>query len=136
MFAVGITIILLAGIITLFRTTQKTKEVALKKGIEDDDLFLFAVFLWLYALPPIATMLFVGKYNLVVALIFLTCYIPGMVMGKKVSAKLSKGYDYERKAGKEYDKVAWLGLLGIALVLFNWGASALFSFAESRRPAP
>jgi hypothetical protein len=71
-----------------------------------------------------------------VVLIFLACYIPGMVMGKKLSAKLSKGYDYERKAGKEYDKVALLGLLGMALVVFKWGFFTLHSYAESTRQAP
>ncbi len=136
MFPIILTVVLIAGIITLFKTTQKTKQVAIKKGIEDDDLFLFAVFLWLYALPPIATILFVEDYSYLVALIFLACYIPGMVMGKKLSAKLSKGYDYERKAGKEYDKVTWLGLLGIALVIFNWGFFTFRSFAESTRQAP
>lgn len=129
-------IVLLAGIIYLFKTSQKSKDVALKKGIEEDDLTFFAVFLWLYALPPVATFLFVEDYSIWLMLLFLTCYIPGIVMGRRLSAKLSKGYDYERKAGKEYDKAVWLGFLGIALLMFNWGYFTFRSFAESTRQAP
>ena len=129
-------IVLFVGIIYLFGTTRKSKEIALKKGIEDDELLLFWVFLWLYALPPIANILFVEEYNLLVALIFLICYIPGILMGKMLSARLSNGYDYERKAGREYDKAMWLGFVGIALVLFHWGLDTFRSYAESTRQAP
>ena len=136
MIALILTIILFVGIIALFNTTQKVKDVALKKGIKDDDLFLFAVFLWLYALPPTATILFVQEYTLLVALIFVVFYIPGMIMAKRLSAKLSKGYDYERKAGREYDKGLWLGLFGIAIAIFHWIFFTLHTFAESTRQAP
>ena len=115
-----LSIVLIAGIIYVFTDTQKNKHVALDKGVDEDQLTLFAVLLWLYAFPPIASFLFVDAYNIWIALIFVCFYIPGIILARRLSVKLGTGYDFQRKLGREYDKAMWLGFLGIGLVLFNW----------------
>ena len=112
-------IALVAAVIYLFTVIQKRKKIALDNWVEEDELTYFAVFLWLYAFPPIVTFLFVEEYNILIALIFIAFYIPGIVVSRKLSVKLDKGYDYVRKLGKEFDKAMWLGVAGIALVVFN-----------------
>jgi hypothetical protein len=122
-------IALVVGIIYVFTETQKNRQVALDKGVDEDQLTLFAVLLWLYAFPPVASLLFVDAYNIWVALIFVCFYIPGTIMARRLSLKLGTGYDFQRKLGREYDKAMWLGFAGIGLVLFNWvfrGFQSLF----------
>jgi ABC-type antimicrobial peptide transport system permease subunit len=129
MLAIG----LVAAIVYLFNTTQKSRQVALNKGVEEDNLTLFAVFLWLYAFPPVVTFLFVQDYNILLALIFIAFYVPGIVSSRKLSVKLGKGYDYERKAGREFDKAMWLGLAGIGIVVLNWIFFSLHSLMQNRQ---
>jgi hypothetical protein len=115
MLAIG----LIGATVYLFTATQRTRNVALAKGVEEDDLTIFAVTLWLYVLPPIFNFFFAGLFNLYAALILMTFYVPGIVMSRKLSIKLSTGFDFERKAGREYDKALWLGIAGLGLVLLN-----------------
>ena len=115
-----LSVVLIAGVIYVFTDTQKHKQVALNKGVDDDQLTLFTVLLWLYAFPPIASFLIVDAYNIWVTIIFVCFYIPGIILARRLSVKLGTGYDFQRKLGREYDKAMWLGFLGIGLVLFNW----------------
>ncbi len=112
-------IALIAAVIYLFTATRRTRKVALDKGVEQDDLLFFTVFLWLYAVPPVVTVLFVKNYNPLLALLLAGLYVPGIVVSRKLALKLATGYDYERKAGKDYDKAMWLGYAGIGLVILG-----------------
>jgi len=129
MLAIG----LIAAVIYLFTVTQKGKKVALDAGVGEDELTYFAVFLWLYALPPIVTFLFVEEYNILIAPVFIAFYIPGIIISRKLSVKLGKGYDYVRKLGREFDKAMWLGLAGIGLVVFNWIFLGVHSLLQGRQ---
>ena len=128
-----LTIAMIAAIIYLHRMTRKHRKIALDKGVEDDDLTYFTVFLWLYALPPIVTMLFVREYSILLLLIFVIIYIPGIVYSKMLSRALDKGFDYERKAGRDFDKAMWLGFAGIALALVNWTFVGVNSLLNARQ---
>ena len=111
---------LIAGIIYLFSATQKKKSILLEHGVDNDDLAYFSIFLWLYALPPIARFLFIEEYSTPVALLFTVSYLPGIVMSRRIAKKPDRGFDYVRKAGREFDMAMWLGVAGIALVVLNW----------------
>jgi hypothetical protein len=115
MLAIG----LIAAVVYLFNATQKTRQLALDKGADDDDLFFFAVFLWLYVVPPVV-MLFMRCDDILLVVILAGLYVPGIFFSRKLALKLATGYDYERKAGKDYDKAMWLGYAGIGLVLLGW----------------
>jgi hypothetical protein len=122
-----LTLGLIAAVAYLFKATRKNREVALKKGVDEDDLTLFAVFLWLYAFPPVVTFLFVQDYNWIIALVFTVFYIPGIALSSRLSNKLGTGFDYERKAGRDFDKSMWLGIAGIGLVAVNCTLSGVSS---------
>lgn len=122
-----LTLGMIAAVIYLFTSTRKGRAVALSKGAEEDELTYFAVFLWLYIVPPIVSMLFALDFNILILLVMAAFYIPGIVASKKLAGKLNRGYDFERKAGREYDKAMWLGMAGIGLVMLN----GLFAGARS-----
>jgi hypothetical protein len=129
MLAIGF----IVAIIYMFNSTQKNKKVALDKGVENDDLTIFAISLWIYALPPVIMFLFSDSISIILAIILILFYIPGIVMSRKLSVKLDTGFDFERKAGKQYDKVMWLGFAGIGFVLANFlflSANALLRNAK------
>jgi len=115
MLAIG----LVAAVVYLFNATRKTRQLALDKGVDEDDMLFFTVFLWLYIVPLIV-MLFVDNNDVLLVLILAGLYIPGIVMSRKLALKLATGYDYERKAGKDYDKAMWVGFAGIGLVVLEW----------------
>ena len=116
----------------LFTTTQKNRKIALAKGIKEDDLTIFSVTLWLYVLPPIFSFLFSELFDVIVAAILIILYVPGLVMSRKLSVKLGTGFDFERKAGREYDKAMWLGFAGIGLVIFRFVFFILGSVSPTR----
>src|ERR1051326_112835 len=114
-----LSIVLVVATIYVFGRTQKCRKVALEKGIEKDDLTVFAVSLWLYVIPPIFGTFFQNLVTLPVAIILLLLYIPGILMSKNLLSKLDTGSDYHRKAGKEFANGFWLGSIALGISLFN-----------------
>jgi hypothetical protein len=116
MFAIA----LVVAVTYLHLSTRRQMPVALEKGIDEDDLTFFTLFLWFYTVPPLLTMLFVDDYSVLLGAIFAGMYIPGIVASRRLARKLDTGHDYVRRAGRDYDKAMWLGLAGVALVFVTW----------------
>ncbi len=120
MLTLVLTVVLIAAVATVTRSIGKFKDIALKKGIEEDDISTFKITLWLYVLPPVFMLFFGGLVNPLVILVLIVFYLPGIFTARNLSRKLSRGADFERKAGVEYAKGIWLGMGGIGLVLIYW----------------
>jgi hypothetical protein len=120
MLTIVLTLALIGAVVTVTRSIGKTKDIALKKGIEEDDIATFKITLWLYVLPPIFMFFFADLVNPLVILVLIVFYLPGIFMARNLSKKLSRGADFERKAGIEYAKGIWVGLGGIGLIIVYW----------------
>jgi hypothetical protein len=122
-----------SGIVKLSSQVRKDKKLILEKGVSEDSWTLFTYSLWLFALPPLAAALFPGTYSVLGAVIFACFYLPTILLSRKLSAKVSKGYDFERKAGRNIERIKWLGYAGIGLVVFNWAIINVFQMLNDAR---
>ena len=132
--AIVLTVALIVGIVEVTQSFDKAKEIALKKGVEADDISSLKIALWLYVLPPIFMLLFSNLANILVMLVLLVFYAPGMLMARNLSRKMSRGADFERKAGVEFAKGIWLGLGGIGLVFLYWALAAVSTSMTAPKP--
>jgi hypothetical protein len=120
MLAIVFLIGMIVGCYKLNEIVQKDKKVVLDKGIPEKKLKNLSISLWCYAVPPVCALLLSGTYTIIGAVIYAAVYLPGILTANQLAEKFSTGYDYERKAGKNFSKIAWLGYAGIGLVIFNW----------------
>ena len=116
LFLVG----LIVGVVRLSAQIRKDEKVALQKGVSEDLWMVLSYSVWLYIVPPIVALLFPWTYTLIGATVLACFYLPTIVASRMISPKLGTGFDYERKAGRNIDRVAWLGYAGIGLVVFHW----------------
>jgi hypothetical protein len=121
MIALVLMIGLITGVVKLFSQARKDEKLILEKGISEDLWTMFIYSLWLFALPPVAASFFPGSYSVLGAIFFTCCYLPTIILSRRISPSVSKGYDFERKVGRNIDKITWLGYAGIGLVILNWG---------------
>jgi hypothetical protein len=112
---------------------RKYEKLILEKGVSEDSWTLFKYSLWLFVLPPLAAAFFPDTYSVLGAFIFACFYLPTIILSGKLSAKVSKGYDFERKAGRNIDRIRWLGYAGIGLVVFNWAIINIFQVLHDAR---
>ena len=111
---------------------RKDEKMILAKEISDDMWTIFIYSIWFFAIPPLAAALFPSTYSLWGTLAFVCFYIPTIVLSRRISAKVSKGYDFERKAGRNIDRITWLGYAGIGLVILNSAIINVFQLLSSR----
>jgi hypothetical protein len=118
----GITFLvgMIVGCYKLNEAVTKHKKVVLDKGIPESKLKSLTIAMWCFIIPPICALLLSDTYTIAGAVIYAAIYLPGTIIAYQLSEKFGTGYDYERKAGKEFNKITWLGYAGMGLVVFNW----------------
>ncbi len=116
LFLVG----LVVGVAKLSTQVRKDEKLILEKGVPEDLWMVFTYSIWLFTLPPLMALLFPQAYTIVGAIVLACFYLPTIITSRMILPKVSKGYDFERKVGRNISQITWLGLAGIGLVLFNW----------------
>ena len=120
MIGLALSIGIIVGIAKIFIRLLADKRIILEKTGDEDLYTWYAASLWLLVLPPIAGLLFPSTYSTSGLVIFVMLHIPAIVAGKVLSGKMSTGFDYQRKAGKNIELGIWLALAGIGLAVFNY----------------
>ncbi len=116
LFLVG----LIVGVAKLSTQVRKDEKLILEKGVSEDLWMVFTYSIWLFMLPPLMALLFPQAYTVAGATVLACFYLPTIITSRMILPKVSKGYDFERKVGRNISQITWLGLAGIGLVLFNW----------------
>jgi hypothetical protein len=124
MLSIAFLIGLIVGVTKLSAQARKDEQIALQKGVSEDLWMMLTYSIWLFIIPPVMALILPWVYTFVGAVVLACFYLPSIIASKKISPKLGRGFDYERKAGRNIDRIAWLGYAGIGLVVFHW---AMFS---------
>jgi len=122
MIGLALSIGIIVGIVKIFTRLHADKRVILEKGVDEDLYALYGATIWLLALPQVAAIIFPMTYSAIGVLIFVLLHFPVIVSGKILSGKMSTGFDYQRKAGKNIELGIWLAVAGIGLTVFNFVA--------------
>ena len=133
MIALVLMIGMIVGVVNLRTQACKDEKLIREKGISDDLWTLFTYSIWLFLIPPIAASLSPYLYTIPGAIIFACFYLPTIILSKRIAVRVSTGYDFERKAGRNIERITWLGYAGIGLVIFNWGMINVFQLFNNVR---
>jgi hypothetical protein len=120
MLGIALLSAMIVGVVRVSNVLRSDKKVILEKGISEGLYDAFEITIWLILLPPLAAALLPISYSIIGAIFFVAMHIPAIVSGSKLASRMSTGFDFQRKVGKNVRVGVWLAYAGIGLVIFNF----------------
>jgi hypothetical protein len=120
MLSIAFLIGLIVGVVKLSSQTRRDEKIVLQKGVSEDLWMVFSYSIWLFVFPPLVAAFLPTAYSLLGAIILACFYLPTIITSRMISPRVSKGFDFERKVGRNIDRITLLGYAGIGVVVFNW----------------